>query len=62
VIRALNLPVLVLCGEEDEDNGSASALAEALPNGELVLVPGGHMSAIVKPELGNALAEWLARA
>lgn len=62
VIRALDLPVLVLCGEEDDDNGSAAALAEALPRGELVQVPGGHMSAVVKPELGDALADWLARA
>ena len=61
-IRAIEQPVLVLCGEEDADNGSASALAEALPRGELVLVPGGHMSAVVKPELGDALAEWLAKA
>jgi pimeloyl-ACP methyl ester carboxylesterase len=62
VIRGLNLPVLVLCGEEDDDNGSAAALAEALPHSELVLMPGGHMSAVVKPELGNALADWLATA
>jgi pimeloyl-ACP methyl ester carboxylesterase len=62
VIRALDLPVLVLCGEEDEDNGSAPDLAAALPRGTLVEVPGGHMSAVVKPELGEALADWLASA
>jgi pimeloyl-ACP methyl ester carboxylesterase len=62
VIRGLDLPVLVLCGEDDDDNGSASALAKALPRGELVLVPGGHMSAVVKPDLGTALADWLATA
>ncbi|HEV2569420.1 alpha/beta fold hydrolase [Sphingomonas sp.] len=61
VIHSLDLPVLVLCGEEDDDNGSAAALAEALPQGKLVLVPGGHMSAVLKPELGDALAKWLAR-
>ena len=60
VIRAIQTPTLVLCGEEDDDNGSASALAEALPRGELVLVPGGHMSAVVKPDLGAALARFLA--
>lgn len=62
VIRAIAIPTLVLCGDEDSDNGSASALAEALPHGELKLVPGGHMSAVVKPELGQALADWLAGA
>ncbi|MFD1612263.1 alpha/beta fold hydrolase [Sphingomonas tabacisoli] len=60
VIRAIEAPTQVLCGEEDDDNGSASALAEALPNGRLDLVPGGHMSAVVKPELGTALARFLA--
>lgn len=60
VIRAIEAPTLVLCGEEDDDNGSATALAEALPHGRLELVPGGHMSAVVKPELGEALAAFLA--
>jgi pimeloyl-ACP methyl ester carboxylesterase len=60
VIRSIRQPVQVLCGDEDDDNGSASALAEALPNGVLDLVPGGHMSAVTKPELGQALARFLA--
>jgi pimeloyl-ACP methyl ester carboxylesterase len=60
VIRAIEQPTLVLCGEEDDDNGSAKALAETLPHGQLALVPGGHMSAVVKPELGEALARFLA--
>ena len=58
-IKAIDVPTLVLCGEEDRDNGSAHKLAEVLPRGELVEVPGGHMSAVVKPELGDALAAWL---
>lgn len=60
VIRSITQPVQVLCGDEDDDNGSAAALAEALPNGVLELVPGGHMSAVTKPELGRALAAFLA--
>lgn len=59
-IREIQIPTLILCGEEDDDNGSAQALANALPNGVLELVPGGHMSAVVKPELGEALARFLA--
>jgi pimeloyl-ACP methyl ester carboxylesterase len=60
VIHAIRQPTLVLCGNEDDDNGSAPALAEALPKGVLELVPGGHMSAVTKPELGRALARFLA--
>ncbi|WP_425229792.1 alpha/beta fold hydrolase [Sphingomonas sp.] len=60
VIRTFDLPVGVVCGAEDQDNGSAAALAEALPQGRYIEVPGGHMSAVVKPELGQAIAAFLA--
>ena len=53
-------PVLVVAGVEDFDNGSAAALADALPNARYVEIPGGHMSAVVKPELGQAIADFLA--
>lgn len=58
-LRAIDMPVLVLSGVEDHDNGSAAELAALLPRASLVEVPGGHMSAVVKPELGDALAAWL---
>jgi pimeloyl-ACP methyl ester carboxylesterase len=60
-IAAIATPALVLSGEEDHDNGSAEALANLLPNGEYQTVPGGHMSAVIKPELGRAIADFLAR-
>jgi pimeloyl-ACP methyl ester carboxylesterase len=60
-LRAIDLPTLVLCGAEDHDNGSAEALAKLLPNGRYVEVPGNHMSAVTKPELGRALADFLVR-
>lgn len=58
-IRAIDRPVLVVSGAEDDDNGSSAALAEMMPQGCYVAVPGNHMSAVVKPELGRAMAEWL---
>jgi pimeloyl-ACP methyl ester carboxylesterase len=58
-IRGFTLPVGVVCGAEDQDNGSAPALAQALPQGRYIEVPGGHMSAVVKPELGRAIADFL---
>ena len=36
VVRGLETPALVICGAEDQDNGSAAELAEALPNAALV--------------------------
>lgn len=59
-LRRFALPVGVVCGAEDRDNGSAPALAESLPDGRYIEVPGGHMSAVVKPELGRAIADFLA--
>ncbi|QNQ11031.1 alpha/beta fold hydrolase [Sphingomonas alpina] len=59
-IRAIARPALILSGEEDDDNGSAEALAQTLPDALYRTVPGGHMSAVVKPELGLAIAEFLA--
>lgn len=53
-------PVLVLAGEEDDDNGSHRALADLLPEARLVETPGNHMSAVVKKELGDAIAAFLA--
>jgi pimeloyl-ACP methyl ester carboxylesterase len=59
-IRRFAQPALVVIGDDDDEVGSASALVEALPDGTLVEVPGGHMSAVTKPELGQAIADFLA--
>jgi pimeloyl-ACP methyl ester carboxylesterase len=58
-IAAIDVPVLVLSGVEDSDNGSAAELASALQDSTLVEVPGTHMSAVLKPELGRAIADFL---
>jgi pimeloyl-ACP methyl ester carboxylesterase len=60
-IARMAMPTLVLSGEEDADNGSPQALAELLPQGEYEAIPGGHMSAVIRPELGAAMAAFLAR-
>jgi pimeloyl-ACP methyl ester carboxylesterase len=53
---------LVVIGADDRDNGSADALAKALPNGRLSVVPGNHMSAVTKPDLGREIASFLSEA
>ncbi len=58
-LAAATMPTLVVCGAEDGDNGSASALAEALPDARHVEVPGTHMSSVTKPEFGEAIARFL---
>jgi pimeloyl-ACP methyl ester carboxylesterase len=58
-LRAIAMPTLVLSGAEDQDNGPAEALADLLPEGRYVEVPGNHMSAVTKPDLGRAIADFL---
>ena len=59
-LRAITQPALVATGIDDDDNGSGAALAATLPNGSFVELPGNHMSAVTKPELGRAIATFLA--
>jgi pimeloyl-ACP methyl ester carboxylesterase len=61
VLRDIQTPVGVICGDEDQDNGSAADLANVLPNATLITVPGNHMSAVAKPELGAAFVAYLAQ-
>lgn len=58
-LARLTMPTLVLCGEDDRDNGSPEALADALPDGRLQGVPGTHMSSVTKPDLGREIARFL---
>ena len=60
-LRTIDMPTLVLSGVDDHDNGSAEALAKLLPDGHFVEVPGNHMSAVTKPELGRAIADFVER-
>ena len=59
-LAKVTMPTLVVCGDEDRDNGSAQELAELMPNATYREVPGTHMSSVTKPELGEAIAAWLA--
>ncbi len=59
-LDAFTMPVLVVCGSEDRDNGSGKALAEALPDARYAEIPGTHMSSVTEPALGEAIAGFLA--
>lgn len=53
-------PTLVICGDRDQDNGSASDLAALLAHATYVEVPGGHLDSATKPELGDEIVRFLA--
>lgn len=58
-LAAIDCPAVVVTGTEDDDNGSGEALARAIPGAEFRPIPGNHMSAVTKPELGIAIRDFL---
>jgi pimeloyl-ACP methyl ester carboxylesterase len=59
MLARFTMPTLVLCGAEDRDNGSAQALAEALPDARYAEVPGTHMSSVTEAAFGEAIVAFL---
>lgn len=41
-LRMITIPVLVIAGNEDKDNGDPGALERLFPKGKLAIVPGDH--------------------
>lgn len=58
-LAGITQPVLVVCGDVDQDNGSAPRLAEALPDARYVEIPGTHMGSVTHKEMGIAMVEFL---
>ncbi|MDZ3832469.1 MAG: alpha/beta fold hydrolase [Sphingopyxis sp.] len=58
-LAAVTMPTLVVCGEQDQDNGSASELVAALADAQLATIPGTHMSSVTEAALGEAIAAFL---
>lgn len=63
-LRGLKVPALVMVGDEDTlaTEDEARAMADALPNAELLVIPrAGHLCAVEQPDLFNqAVAEFAA--
>ncbi len=59
-LARITMPAQVICGVDDGDNGSGQTLADALPNASFVSVPGNHLNSVTFPELGEAIALFLA--
>ena len=59
MLAALAMPTLLVCGDQDQDNGSAEELAAVLPDAQLGIIPGTHMSSVTQPEMGAAMVAFL---
>ena len=58
-LAAITMPTLVLCGDQDNDNGSADRLSETLPDARRATIPGTHMSCVTEPAMGAELVRFL---
>ncbi|GAB4022390.1 alpha/beta fold hydrolase [Spirosoma koreense] len=55
----IRIPVLVVNGDQDKDNGDPQTLVDAIPGSRLVIVPGDHGGAMRTPEFAKAVVEFL---
>jgi pimeloyl-ACP methyl ester carboxylesterase len=58
-LRHVPTPTLVAVGDSDSRSATAGSLAELLPHGRLVLVPGDHFAALEAPEFTAAVLDFL---
>lgn len=58
-VARFNLPVLVVGGAADDEVGSFDGLVGMLPDARFVEIPGNHMSAVTRAELGDAIVSFL---
>jgi pimeloyl-ACP methyl ester carboxylesterase len=53
--------VLVICGDNDSDNGNAKALADIFPNGTYAEVPGDHGAAVRTKEFADNVVSFFSK-
>lgn len=59
-LAAITLPVLVVCGEQDDVAGNPAPLAAAFPDGVALTIPGrDHMSAVGERKTRLAVVDFL---
>ncbi len=58
-LAKVQIPVLVISGEADNDNGSAEELAKLIPNATVKRVPGVHNTAWQTPEFAQEVLNFL---
>lgn len=56
---ACDLPMLIVCGADDQDNGSAPELARRLARATYREIKGTHMSSVLEPSLAHEMVAFL---
>jgi pimeloyl-ACP methyl ester carboxylesterase len=52
-------PVLVICGDQDEDNGSSEELFKMIPHAQYKRVPGDHNNTARTPEFSKDVLDFI---
>jgi pimeloyl-ACP methyl ester carboxylesterase len=55
----LPVPTLIVCGQDDQDNGSAEGLAAVMPRARAVRIAGDHLTAVAEPQLATEIIDFL---
>ena len=58
-LATMDMPVLVLSGADDFDNGDGRVLAAMMPDARFQSVPGDHLTAPQRQPYADALRNWL---
>ena len=58
-LAALTQPVLIICGDEDTDNGKGSDLQQLIPNSKFITVPGNHNNTAYSAAFAKAAVDFL---
>jgi hypothetical protein len=58
-LAKLRQRVLIICGNQDEDNGKAQDLQQLIPGSLFVTVPGNHGSAAGTKEFAHEVLSFL---
>lgn len=59
VLSKVKLKVMVICGKDDSDNGSAKDLARLIPKAVFKVVPGDHGGAVRTKEFADEVKYFL---
>ena len=59
ILSEVKIPVLVVCGDSDSDNGSAQELAQLFKNAKYVVVPGDHNHAHHSKQFSDAVSAFV---
>lgn len=58
-LNRVRIPVLLVNGDQDRDNGDPQRLIDLIPGSRLVVVPGDHGGAMRTPEFARAVVTFL---